>query len=100
MEKTFEIGKVEATEAVWDLMGSSTDFKSFVSLCLSRYILYDWGGTLPEYWKLNDEAVRNGGKVIAVFMIPEEIENTFEDQLWFITEADRSKTLMLFQSDY
>lgn len=100
MARVFEIGKLVATDAVYELMESNNDFKSFVSMCVNRYILNDWGDTLPEHRKENDEAVRKGGRVIAFYHIPEEIEETFEDQLWLVTEEDRSKTTIMFVSDY
>lgn len=100
MAYTFEIGHVIATQAVTELMKSSKDFKLFVEGCLSRYIIYDWGDTLANDWIKNNQAVRNGKEVIAFYYIPEKIENTFEDQLWIKTNADRSETLILFVSDY
>lgn len=100
MAKTFEIGNVVSTRAVWDLMEENEAFRWFVSGCLSRYILYDWGDTCPEDWESNNLAVKNGERVIAVYNIPDEIEDTFENQLWIITEWDRSTTTLLFPSDY
>ena len=51
MAKTFEIGQVVATRAVWELMDEYMEFNDFVSGCLSRYILYDWGDTCEEDWE-------------------------------------------------
>ena len=70
MAKTFEIGKVVCTRAVWETMEENEVFKRFVSGCLSRYILYDLGDTCPEDWKLNNQAVRDGDRVMAVYNIP------------------------------
>lgn len=100
MAKTFEIGRLVSTRAVWETMEENREFKKFVSGCLSRYILYDWGDTCPEDWKLNNQAVRDGDRVMAVYNIPDEIEDIFENQLWIITESDRAVTTMLFPSDY
>lgn len=100
MAKTFEIGKVVRTSAVWETMEENEAFKQFVSGCLSRYILYDWGDTCPEDWKLNNQAVRDGDRVMAVYNVPDEIEDIFENQFWIITESDRTVTTMLFPSDY
>lgn len=100
MAKTFDIGNVVLTRAVWDLMEENSDFRDFLQRCLSRYILYDWGDTCEEDWKQNNYAALNGERVIAVYHIPDEIENTFEDSLWIITEWDRSGTTLLFPSDY
>jgi len=98
--KTFELGRVVATKALWEMMESNGEFKTFVSGCLSRYILYDWGDTCPEDWESNNYAVKNGERVLAVYNIPDEIEETFEDRIWIITEWDRSVTTLLFPSDY
>ena len=100
MAKTFELGQVVATAAVWELMESNSKFKAFVSGCLSRYILYDWGDTCQEDWQTNNDAVENGERVLAVYDIPDEIEDVFECHLWIITEWDRSATTLLFPSDY
>ena len=100
MAKTFELGQVVSTTAVWELIDTNDEFRKFVSGCLSRYILYDWGDTCPEDWNANNEAVKNGERVLAVYNIPDEIEDIFEDKLWIITEWDRSATTLLFPSDY
>lgn len=100
MAKTFEIGRLVSTRAVFDTMEENEEFKTFVSGCLSRYILYDWGDTCPEDWMLNNQAVRDGDRVMAVYNIPDEIEDIYENQLWIITESDRTVTTMLFPSDY
>ena len=100
VKKVFDIGEVVGTKAVWEAMEEYESFKTFVSGCLSRYILYDWGDTCKEDWESNDEAVKNGDRVIAVYYLPEGIENELDDQLWIITEADRSTTTLLFPADY
>ena len=100
MAKTFEIGRVVATRNVWETIEENEEFKKFVSGCLSRYILYDWGDTCPEDWEMNNQAVRNGDRVLAVYDIPDELEDTFENHLWIITESDRTVTTLLFPSDY
>lgn len=100
MEKTFEIGDVVVTRNVFDAMEEIEEFGIFVSGCLSRYILYDWGDTCDEDWALNDDAVKNGERVMAVYDIPEEMGGLLEEQLWIITEWDRSVTTILFPFDY
>ena len=100
MAKTFELGLVVATKHVWELMTENEQFGDFVSGCLSRYILYDWGDTCEEDWKTNNEAALNGERVLAVYKIPEDLESDFEEHLWIITEWDRSATTLLFPSDY
>ena len=98
--KTFELGQVVATRAVWELMTENEAFHTFVSGCLSRYILYDLGDTCKEDWESNNLAVKNGERVLAVYNIPLDIESGLEEHLWIITEWDRSATTLLFPSDY
>lgn len=100
MAKTFEIGQVVATRAVWELIDEDQKFNDFVSVCLSRYIMFDWGDTCDEDWEANNKAVLDGERVLAVYNIPETIESNFEEHLWIITERDRSTTTLLFPSDY
>ena len=100
MAKTFELGQVVVTRAVWDAMEVDEAFRTFVSGCLSRYILYDWGDTCKEDWDANNYAVKNGERVLAVYNIPLDIESGLEEHLWIITEWDRSATTLLFPSDY
>lgn len=100
MAITFSLGNVAATKSVWELIDSNPEFSKFVTLCLSRYIANDWGELPEEDWKLNDESVKNGERLLASYQIPEYIEEVFEDRLWIITEWDRSVTTLLFPGDY
>lgn len=100
MANGFTIGKMIATQRVWGMINENKTFGQFVGDCLSRYSDCDWGDSLPEHCIENDRAVRNGGRVMAMYHIPTEIEEVFEDELWFITEADRSTTMVTFISDY
>ena len=87
MAITFGLGNVVATKYVWELIEENEKFSQFVTICLSRYIA-------------NDEAVRNGERLLASYIIPLEVEEVFEDRLWIITEWDRSTTTLLFPGDY
>lgn len=75
-------------------------FSRFVTGCMSRYIVYDWGDLDPEDWETNDEAVKTGERILASYPLPSDVEVDFEDRLWVITEADRSYTTLLFPGDY
>lgn len=100
MAITFGLGNVVATKYVWELIEENEKFSQFVTICLSRYIANDWGDIEEEDWKANDEAVRNGERLLASYIIPLEVEEVFEDRLWIITEWDRSTTTLLFPGDY
>lgn len=100
MAKTFSLGNVVATKNVWELIDENPMFSQFVTICLSRYIDNDWGDIPEEDWNANDEAVKNGERIVASYQIPLEVEEVYEDRLWIITEWDRSVTTLLFPGDY
>lgn len=100
MAKTFGLGQVVATRNVWELIDTNESFSQFVTICMSRYIANDWGDLPKEDWEANDKAVIDGERLLASYVIPEWIEEVFEDRLWIITEWDRSVTTLLFPGDY
>ena len=54
----------------------------------------DWGLLEDEDWALNDEALREGGRLFSAY-------GTSKGQrLWVITEADRSVTTILLPQEY
>ena len=100
MAITFELGQLVGTRRVGELIEKDERFRRFVTGCLTRYIVYDWGELDPEDWKQNDEAVKIGERILASYPLPFDIEVPFEDRLWVITEWDRSVTTVLFPGDY
>ena len=101
MAEYFELGRVVATTRVWELIDSNERFNQFVSACVTRYMMHDWGDLDDEDWKLNDKyARRKGGRILASYKLPDYVEVEFEDKLWIITEEDRSVTTLLFPGDY
>lgn len=100
MAKTFALGNIVATRNVWELIDTNESFSQFVTICLSRYIANDWGDLCEEDKETNDYAVDHGERLLASYVIPEEVEGVFEDRLWIITEWDRSVTTLLFPGDY
>ena len=100
MAITFELGRVVATRAVADLMEENDRFARFVTGCMGRYILYDWGVLHPDDWKMNDDALENEGRILASYPLPPDVHVDGEDKLWIITEWDRSYTTILFPGDY
>lgn len=91
--KKFKLGQTVVTRAINERMKEDSGFQDFVKKSLSRYINRDWGDTCPEDARANDEAVREGERVLAVYIYKGET-------IWIITEWDRSVTTILFPSDY
>ena len=88
MAKLFEYGEVVATAAVAEFLSEA----DIVAL-LKRHISGDWGNVHPDDDGLNDDAVKNGGRVHSVY----EVGNK---TIWVITEWDRSVTTFLYPSEY
>ncbi|WP_458459317.1 hypothetical protein [Pseudobutyrivibrio sp.] len=100
MAINFELGHVVATRRVWELIDTDERFNRFVSGCMTRYVMMDWGDLDDDDWKLNDESVKDEGRLLASYQLPTEIDADGEDRLWIITEWDRSTTTLLFPGDY
>ncbi len=61
---------------------------------LARHAGGDWGDVDAHDWAANDQAVKDGGRVISAYRFSETIK------LWVITEADRGSTLVLLPDEY
>lgn len=77
-------------------MRDNPAFETYVYTCLSRYILCDWGDTCEEDKHMNDDAVKNGERILAEYREP----NHESWRIWIITEWDRSATTILFPEEY
>ena len=71
-------------------MRKDDNFAKFVYECVGKYRRCDWGDTCKEDWKMNDSAVENGDdRIVAKY-----------DNIFIITEWDRSITTILFTEEY
>jgi len=89
--KTFPLGRTLATpgalEALADSGESPADF-------LRRHATCDWGDVSEEDWRLNDEALEQGDRLLSAY------HTANGEKIWAITEADRSATTILRPEDY
>jgi hypothetical protein len=67
--------------------------EAWVAELLARQQGGDWGDVGAEDKRLNDSALRNGGRLFSAY-------DTEAGQVWIITEADRSATTVLFLENY
>jgi len=63
-------------------------------LALARHLSGDWGDVCEEDWKLNDEAMEVGNRLLSSYRSPDGVK------FWIITEWDRSVTTILLPDDY
>lgn len=61
---------------------------------LTRYANGDWGDVCKEDWKINDEALKNGLRLLSEYKLPDG------RWIWIITEWDRSTTTLLLLEEY
>ncbi len=61
---------------------------------LARHSAGDWGDLDEEDWHLNDEAVKDGSRILSAYLTAKG------ERVWVITEADRSVTTLLLPSEY
>ena len=74
--------------------------RDYAMAALLDHLKGEWGQCCTEDWDLNDQALRNGGRLLSVFPLPAE-----EGNFWIITEAvgdngRRAATTFLLPSEY
>jgi hypothetical protein len=67
--------------------------EAWVAELLARHQGGDWGDVGAEDWRLNDQALKNGGRLFSAY-------DTEAGRVWIITEADRSATTVLLPAEY
>jgi len=89
--KPFPLGEIVATRgalAAMDAAGQSP----LEFLC--RHIRNDWGEVCADDWKLNDESLESGDRILSTY------RTNKGERLWIITESDRSSTTYLLPDEY
>jgi hypothetical protein len=66
---------------------------SSILALIKRHATGDWGDVDAEDGKANDEALKNGGRLLSAYTVKGV-------KVWVITEADRSSTTLLLPQDY
>ena len=85
IESKFDFGRVVATTT----LANYCEKKGFSMLpYLIRHANGDWGDVCKEDWKSNDEALKNGLRLLSEYKLPDG------RRIWIITEWDRSATTL------
>jgi len=88
----FELGKVLATPGALEAL---RDALTEPAALLHRHQRGDWGNLCAEDWAANRKALVLGYRLLSSYTLPDSGEN-----LWIITEADRSETTLLLPEEY
>ncbi len=87
----FDLGQVVATPAALNALRRSSQGPAEF---LRRHATGDWGDVDGHDQKQNEMALREGGRILSSY------QTRLGEQLWVITEADRSSTCILLPEDY
>jgi hypothetical protein len=88
-----EIGQVLASRGVAEWIEESQPRLIAVARVVWRHRNKDWGQVCQEDKATNDEAVRDGNRILSSYKIEGR-------DVWVITEWDRSVTTILFPEEY
>ena len=61
---------------------------------LRQHAQCDWGDVCHDDWAMNDEAVKNGDRLVSAY------HDSNKEKFYIITEANRSATTVLLPEDY
>lgn len=91
-KQLFPLGQVVATP---DALAALEEADESATPLLQRHQHGDWGNLCDEDRQLNDEAVKDGSRILSSYVL----EATGQ-KFWIITEADRSSTTILLPENY
>ena len=90
---SFKLGKLVMTRGVHSKIKEDVDFAIGVLDAFERYQRCDFGDLCEEDKTENEQALKNGNRIFAVYNIGNE-------KIWIITEWDRSVTTLLLPEEY
>ena len=89
----FALGVCVVTQGIHQLQKSAVASDKDLRPFITRHLSGDWGNTPDEDKMLNDEATKNGSRIISSYLFN-------GNRIWVITEGDRSVTTVLLPSEY
>lgn len=89
----FEIGGLYQTRGIAEAIKENPQLYIEIIEAYQRYIKGDYGDLCKEDIEANEEAIKYGYRIFAKY-------KTIVDDIYIITEADRSATTILFYYEY
>ena len=90
-KQLFPLGRIVATPGALEVLAEAGTEAADL---LDRHAAGFWGEVCEEDWKANEEALRQGWRLLRSYNIAEG------EKVWIITEADRSATTLLLPEEY
>jgi len=98
MKDLFDLGEIYMTRGVAERCENDACFCALVQKALEMHATGNWGDVCDEDWETNNEAVKNGERILSSYYLNDE--RTEDEKIWIITEWDRSVTTILFPDEY
>jgi len=95
----FELGRVMISSGVYAATLERSPLGPFVRFCLERHVLGDWGICHPDDVLHNDAAVSGDDRICSAYYVPPGVYR-HQSTVLVVTEADRSCTTVLFESEF
>lgn len=90
----FKLGQTVVTRGINERIANDSEFAKFILESFARYVTCDWGELCEEDKEMNDSAVKNNDdRILAKYSFNDE-------NIYIITEWDRSVTTILFTDEY
>ena len=89
----FETGRLLQTRGIAASIEEAPELLNEIINAFNNYICGNWGQLCEEDKQANEEAIENGGRILARY-------KTSQGDIYIITEADRSVTTILFCDEY
>lgn len=96
MTAKFPTGRIVVTKAAEDAARKTfgEGWRLRIADLLARHAAGDWGDLNANGRKINDDAVKTGGRLFSAYEVTPGIE------FWILTSEDRKATNVLLPSDY
>jgi len=92
VQNKFPLGRIVGTPGALDALKEAGVLPAWA---LDRHVSGDWGDVCHEDRQANEEALREGLRLLSAYRLPET-----GVKLWVITEWDRSATTLLLPEEY
>ncbi len=89
----FQYGKLYFTRGINDRMAEDEWFAKFILDSFKKHLSGDWGELDKEDKQANFQSLKDGSRILSKYVYS-------KDEIYIITESDRSSTTILFCSEY
>lgn len=84
------------TSGINDKVAENAEFAKEVSNCIAKYKINDWGDLCADDIKMNETALKHGGRILAAY-------TTSQGKVYIITDDTKSDewvTTIMFAEEY